>query len=171
MSDWDRACVYGSRIKHLFSGPGYVELSAVFPSISLALPQKIFQNLQGLHWRHINDDFQYIHPFLSAQITTIYLYSVSPLALSLLVTLAVKCPQLKDVSVVGAEHTTHSGISPSEFIRGLNYVETLSAPSLEPADLEYLGHLPTLRRLKLRSLSTNLSAMLPLDEPFSRFTR
>ncbi|KAJ7629286.1 hypothetical protein B0H17DRAFT_1285034 [Mycena rosella] len=168
MSDWDRARVYGSRIKNLFSGPGYVELSAVFPSISLALPEKMLRNLQGLHWRHINDDFQYIYPFLSAQITTIHLSSTSRSALSLLATLAFKCPQLKDVSVLGSKHTRYSGISLSEFVHGLKCVKSLSIPTLEQADLEHLCHLLTLQRLKLGSLPTKFSAMPPLDEPFSR---
>ncbi|KAF7334641.1 hypothetical protein MVEN_02294500 [Mycena venus] len=97
-SDLERVLVYAPHVKHLFSDPHFADLSPVFPSASPWLSENMLSNLQGLYWMHGENDFQYIDCFLAPQLTTIRIPHTSLGALTLLSSLALRCPQLTDVT-------------------------------------------------------------------------
>ncbi|KAJ7494899.1 hypothetical protein FB451DRAFT_1212821 [Mycena latifolia] len=162
-SDWDRVLIYAPRVKLLFSDPDNFDLSAVFPSISLCLPENMLPNLLSLHWQHREDGFQYIRCFLGPQITTIRISDPSFSALSLLSTLALQCPKLKNITMFlsGAEPTnlvTGSEVESavSTFVIGLRFIEIISTHRLDEDALGHLHRLPHLRQLRLGALPTVL---------------
>ncbi|KAJ7465707.1 hypothetical protein FB451DRAFT_422955 [Mycena latifolia] len=172
-SDWKRVLVYAPRIKSLSSNPDYFELSAGFSSISLCLPDSLLPNLRALDWWHGDNDFHYIHSFLSPDLTSITIPSGTYSALSLLSTLALKCPNLKDVSLWDRYDGLGIGVGStaritqiSTFVCGLKGLETISsAPGLDRRGLEHLSRLPNLRKINLRTLPTTLPVPPTADTP------
>ncbi|KAJ7434548.1 hypothetical protein FB451DRAFT_1195253 [Mycena latifolia] len=172
-SDWQRVLVYAPRIKSLSSNPDYFELSAGFSSISLCLPDSLLPNLQALDWWHGENDFHYIHSFLSPNLTSITIPSGTYSALSLLSTLALKCPNLKDVSLWDRYDGLGIGVGSTAritqiwtFVCGLKGLEAISsAPGLDLRGLEHLSRLPNLRKINLCTLPTTLPVPPTVDTP------
>ncbi|KAJ7190040.1 hypothetical protein GGX14DRAFT_606652 [Mycena pura] len=164
-SDWERVLVYASHVKHLVTTS--IDLSPIFPEVRRWLPKNVLSNLQGLHWMEQEDDFQYIDHFLSSQLTTICLLDPSIAALSLLSSLARRCPRLTTILLfpLGEE----SGMQPqvisavSMCVLGLNNIETLITSTVDPPVLEHLSRLSSVRHLKLHGVPPTLSA-LPCDK-------
>ncbi|KAJ7017941.1 hypothetical protein C8F04DRAFT_1243606 [Mycena alexandri] len=115
------------------------------------------------------DDFQYIDGFLASGLTTIRIPHTSLAALTLLSTLALRCPQLIDIVFFprGAPHLRLMAVSSvSACVCGLHGVERLSADALDPQALEHLSRLPSLRYLGLGEL---LSSILPTHDDEASF--
>ncbi|KAJ7717385.1 hypothetical protein B0H16DRAFT_1799287 [Mycena metata] len=158
-SDFERIRIYAPRVKHLFSDPKSADLSSVFPSASPWLSQNMLPNLQSLHWSHDEDDFQYIHCFLAPQLTTIRIPYTSIAALTLLPSLAQRCPQLTNVLFFtrGAQDLRSPAVSAvSACVRGLHGIESLTVDMLNHAALKHLSRLSSLRGLRLAELASIL---------------
>ncbi|KAJ7732282.1 hypothetical protein B0H16DRAFT_1732845 [Mycena metata] len=158
-SDFDRVRIYAPRVKHLFSDPKSADISSVFPSASPWLSQNMLPNLQSLHWWHGEDDFQYIDCFLAPQLTKIHIPHTSLPALTLLASLAHRCPQLTNVVFFprGAQDLQSQAVSAvSGCVRGLHGIESLTVDMLNHAALKHLSRLPNLRYLRLGALASSL---------------
>ncbi|KAJ6520532.1 hypothetical protein C8R45DRAFT_62927 [Mycena sanguinolenta] len=150
-SDWVRVKFYGHLVKHLSYGPDrpdHWSLSSVFPALSASFPDGLFPNLQTLRWHPSKDDFHFIHLFLRPTITKISLRASSDA--DSFSTVATKCPRLIDVSVSLAGYdNSESEPLISEFVRSLQCVQKISAPSLDQKALEHISRLTTLDKLTL----------------------
>ncbi|KAJ7491675.1 hypothetical protein B0H11DRAFT_2007411 [Mycena galericulata] len=158
-SDLERILVYSPHVKHLFSDPHFADLSPVFPSVSPWLSENMLPNLQGLYWMHGENDFQYIDCFLAPRLTTIRIPRTSHAALTLLSSLALRCPQLTDIILFprGAQDLRSQAVSAtSAFVRGLHGIERLIVDMLNYPAIEHLSRLPSLRHLRLGELPSNL---------------
>ncbi|KAF8149229.1 hypothetical protein K438DRAFT_1988992 [Mycena galopus ATCC 62051] len=168
-SDWERVLVYAHHVKHLFSSPDFADLSSIFPSVSLCLPENMLPNLRGLHWMHRENDFQFIDLFLAPQLTTIRIPHTSLAALSLLSSLPLRCPQLKEVILFprGAPELRSLAVSAvSACVRDLHGIEELVVDMVDEPALEHLSCLSSVRYLRLGELPSTLPE-LPSDEaPF-----
>ncbi|KAJ6583613.1 hypothetical protein DFH09DRAFT_1144754 [Mycena vulgaris] len=136
-SDLERVLVYAPHVKHLLSDPRFADLSS------------------GLYWMHGENDFQYIDCFLAPQLTRICIPHTSLAALTLLPSLAHRCPQLTDVTFFprGAPDLRSLAVSAiSVCVRGLHGIERLTADMLDHPALEHLSRLPSLRHLRLGGL-------------------
>ncbi|KAJ6537239.1 hypothetical protein DFH09DRAFT_1400917 [Mycena vulgaris] len=170
-SDWERVLVYAPRIRHLVSDPGSFDLPAVFPS--LCPPDNILPNLQNLVWMHRDNEFYYIHLLLGPKITQISILSASHWALlSLHSTVALKCPNLRDVSIAARVLFTPHAVGEDEvqaisvFGRGFHSIVALATHVMDQRALDHLCRLPNLRDLHC-PLPTTLSALPTGDlEPF-----
>ncbi|KAJ7454299.1 hypothetical protein B0H11DRAFT_262345 [Mycena galericulata] len=147
ITDWDRVLAYSRRIQHISSDDEDCDLSKVFPMISVCFPLELFPNLRGLHWYHSGPQFQYIHLFLTSNITSISFNAKCAPALSFLSKLGRDHPMLKDVSIGCGETTPVSA-----FVRSLTSIESVSVDSLDQGALQYLCQLPTLTSLGLMDL-------------------
>ncbi|KAJ6583628.1 hypothetical protein DFH09DRAFT_1029228 [Mycena vulgaris] len=158
-SDLERVLVYAPHVKHLLSDPRFADLSPVFPSASPWLSENMLPNLQGLYWMHGENDFQYIDCFLAPQLTTIRIPHTSLAALTLLSSLALRCPQLTDVTLFprGTPDLRSMAVSAvSMCVRGLHDIERLAADMLDHPALEHLSRLTSLRHLRLGGLPSTL---------------
>ncbi|KAJ7453813.1 hypothetical protein FB451DRAFT_1280836 [Mycena latifolia] len=161
--DWNRVLVYAPRIQNLYSTCWDCDLSPILPMISVSLPDQLLPNLQTLHWWPSEASFHFIHLFLGPTITEITFSGSSIPAVSLLPTLALKCPTLKNVSI-----TTGEKRAVSAFLRSLECVESVHVDSMDHSALEHLSRLPTLTALELNTLPTPLSLSPRLDlQPFA----
>ncbi|KAJ7230139.1 hypothetical protein GGX14DRAFT_2245 [Mycena pura] len=161
--DWNRVLVYAPRIQRLCATSWGCDLSQAFPLINVCLPDQLLPNLQTLYWWPSDADFHYIHLFLGPGITSITFSGSSIYAMSLLPTLALKCPILTNVSISAGEQRTVS-----LFLRSLEYVESVHADILDHGALEHLFRLPTLTELSLNTVPTSLSFSPHLDpQPFA----
>ncbi|KAJ7454327.1 hypothetical protein B0H11DRAFT_1819984 [Mycena galericulata] len=152
IADWDRVVAYARRIHHISSSDNDCDLSKIFPMISICFPLELFRNLRGLHWYHSGPQFQYIHLFLTSDVTSISFNANCVSAVSL-------HPILKDVSI-GYEETTPV----SAFVRSLTSIESLSVASLDQGALEHLCRLPTLTSFSLTNLiPLTSSGLLPFS--------
>ncbi|KAJ7838721.1 hypothetical protein B0H13DRAFT_2418948 [Mycena leptocephala] len=172
VSDWERVLVYAHRVKRLFSDADDLELSAVFPCISLCVPENLLQNLRSLHWQHGDNDFHYIHFFLSSKITALSIHCTSYSARSLLPILALKCPRLRKVflgprldSSTSDVVVKHDVQAISTFVHGLRCIEKLSAPVLDQVPLSQ-----TLRSSN-RTLGSRCKGWLQLNAEIEATTR
>ncbi|KAJ7239320.1 hypothetical protein C8J57DRAFT_1372855 [Mycena rebaudengoi] len=160
--DWNRVLVYAPRIQNLCSTSWDCDLSEVFPVISVCLPDQLLPNLQTLYWLPSDPNFHFIHLFLSPKITSIHFSGSSIPAISLLPTLTLKYPTLKDVSILSGEKQ-----AVSVFLRSLECIESVHVDSLDHGALEHLSRLPTLTALCLNTLpSRSLSPRLD-PQPFA----
>ncbi|KAJ7473657.1 hypothetical protein B0H11DRAFT_1340284 [Mycena galericulata] len=154
-SDLERVLIYAPHVKHLFSDPHFADLSPVFPSVSPWLSENMLPNLQGLDWMHGENDFQYIDCFLAPQLTTIRIPQTSLTALTLLSSLALRCPQLTDITFLpwGTRDLRSLAISAvSGCVCGLHGIERLIVDMLNYPAIEHLSRLPSLRHLRLGEL-------------------
>ncbi|KAJ7190374.1 hypothetical protein GGX14DRAFT_605953, partial [Mycena pura] len=168
-SDWERVPVYAQHVKHLLTDPDFADLSHVFPSVSRWL-SNMLPNLQGLHWLHQEHDFQYIDCFLAPQLTTIVIPPTSHAALCLLSNLALRCPQLKALTLFprGASDLRPLAVSAvSQCVRSLHSIETLIADMVDQLALEHLSRLSSLRYLRLGEVLPTLTALPRHVAPFS----
>ncbi|KAF8186150.1 hypothetical protein K438DRAFT_1039691 [Mycena galopus ATCC 62051] len=165
-SDWERVLLYAQHVKHLFSDPNFADLSSIFPTLSLCLPESMLPKLQGLHWMHMENDFHYIDCFLAPQLTTIHIPHTSLPALSLVSSLAPRCPQLIDITIFPRSPQKLQPLAVSAVstcVRGLHGIETLFTDTVDQLALEHLSCLPSVRRLTLGELPPTLSER-PNDE-------
>ncbi|KAJ6504964.1 hypothetical protein C8R45DRAFT_971542 [Mycena sanguinolenta] len=165
VEDWNRVLAYAPRIRNLCCTSWDCELSRIFPVISVCLPDQLLPNLQSLYWWPSDASFHYIHLFLGSKITSLTFSGSSIPAISLLPTLAQKCPTLKDVSIVSGEKEKHAV---SVFLRSLKCIESVHVESLDHGALEHLSRLPTLTALRLTTLPFPHSLSPRLDpQPFA----
>ncbi|KAJ7839869.1 hypothetical protein B0H14DRAFT_3697324 [Mycena olivaceomarginata] len=163
VEDWNRVLIYAPRIQNLSTTSWDCELSGIFPVISVCLPDQLLPNLQTLYWMPSDANFHFIHLFLGPKLTSITFSGSTIPAISLLPTLALKCPTLKDVSILSGEKR-----AVSVFLRSLECVESVHVDSLDHGTLEHLSRLPTLTALSLNTLPTSLSLSPHLDpQPFA----
>ncbi|KAJ6590726.1 hypothetical protein DFH09DRAFT_976217 [Mycena vulgaris] len=161
--DWNRVLAYTPRIRNLCCTSWDCDLSGIFPVISVCLPDQLLPNLQTLYWCPSDPSFHYIHLFLGPKITSLTFSGSSIPAISLLPTLALKCPTLKDVSISCGEKQ-----AVSVFLRSLEYIESVHVESLDHGALEHLSRLPTLTALRLNTLPTSHSLSPRFDpQPFA----
>ncbi|KAJ7192797.1 hypothetical protein GGX14DRAFT_479550 [Mycena pura] len=157
-SDWERVLVYAPHVKHLVTNS--VDLLPIFP-------ENVLPNLQGLHWTQQENNFQYIDYFLSSQLTTIHIIDTSLAALSLLSSLARRCPQLTNITLFPP--ISMGDLQPeivsavSLCVRGLHAIETLITDTVDRPALEHLSRLSSIRHLSLGGVPSTLSA-LPRDK-------
>jgi hypothetical protein len=126
----------------------------------------MLSNLLGLHWMHREDEFQYIYSFLAPQLTTIRIPYASHAALSLVSSLALRCPQLTDIAFfprTASESGPPVVSAVSVCVRGLHFIEKLIADMVDKPALEHLSRLRSLRHLRLGELPSTLPA-LPSDD-------
>ncbi|KAJ7142952.1 hypothetical protein C8R44DRAFT_974416 [Mycena epipterygia] len=164
-TDWERVRVYAPRVKHLSCNPNRdrCRLSDVFPAISVCLPKNLFHNVQRLHWKPSDNDFHFIHLFLSPRITGISFDPSSTSALSLLSVLVSECPKLKSISLKSFGYRIHEAPhqppkvqqAVSSFVRGLQCVESVSVDALDTDALDHICRLPSLTSLAFTALSTS----------------
>ncbi|KAJ6452090.1 hypothetical protein C8R45DRAFT_1041338 [Mycena sanguinolenta] len=161
--DWIRVLAYAPRIRNLCCTSWDCDLSGIFPIISVCLPDQLLPNLQSLYWWPSDPSFHYIHLFLGPKITSLTFSGSSIPAISLLPTLALKCPTLKDVSISsGEKHAV------SVFLRSLKCIESVHVDSVDHGALEHLSRLPTLTALPLNTLPISHSLSPRLDpQPFA----
>ncbi|KAJ6592862.1 hypothetical protein B0H19DRAFT_10477 [Mycena capillaripes] len=161
--DWNRVLAYAPRIRNLCCISWDCDLSGIFPAISVCLPDQLLPNLQTLYWCPPEPNFHYIHLFLGPKITSLTFPGSSIPAISLLPTLALKCPILKEISISGAEKQAIS-----VFLRSLECIESVHVESLDHGALEHLSRLPTLTALHLNSLPISHQLLPRLDpQPFA----
>ncbi|KAJ7190366.1 hypothetical protein GGX14DRAFT_605930 [Mycena pura] len=168
-SDWERVLVYAQHVKYLFADPDFADLSHIFPSVSRWL-SNMLPNLQGLDWMHQEHDFQYIDCFLPPQLTTIFIPHTSHAALCLLSNLALRCPQLKDLTLFprDASDLRPLAISAvSQCVRSLHSIETLIADIVDQPALEHLSRLSSIRYLSLGGVLPTFPALPRHAAPFS----
>ncbi|KAJ6559790.1 hypothetical protein B0H19DRAFT_1260483 [Mycena capillaripes] len=158
-SDWDRVRFYTPRVKRLISGSIDWSLSGIFPALSVSFPETSFSCLHDLRWHHSYTDFYYIHLFLRPTLTSIYFtLSSDDSSLSFLSILGSKCPKLTEISIAG-HYESHSI---SEFVSGLQYIEKISAHSLDGDALLHLSQLTTLESLTLNKFPREL-ILMPME--------
>ncbi|KAJ7190365.1 hypothetical protein GGX14DRAFT_605922 [Mycena pura] len=168
-SDWERVLVYAQHVKHLIADPDFADLSHIFPSVSHRLPKNMLPNLQGLHWMHLEHDFQFIDCFLAPQLTTIGIPHTSHAALRLLSNLALRCPQLKVLTLFprGASDLRPLTVpAVSQCVRSLHSIETLIADIVDQPALEHLSRLSSVRYLRLGEVLPTLPALPRHAAPF-----
>ncbi|KAJ7442703.1 hypothetical protein B0H11DRAFT_1881713 [Mycena galericulata] len=154
VSDWERPLHYAHRLRSLEISSRDAKLSTVYQVIrENYLDTFLLPNLQSLSWGGYmgNLDFNYINLFLGPRITSVYLDHIeSDLHLSLLPTLTRRFPALAEASVLLDFHPDDEARSRvSSFVRGLQNVRSLTISHLDLASISHLGHLPTLRCLRL----------------------
>ncbi|KAJ7658619.1 hypothetical protein DFH06DRAFT_1130909 [Mycena polygramma] len=149
-SDWQRVRLYAPRIRKLTSGQDVWDLEGIFPSLSVAFPASVLQNLRDLNWYHYNDDFSYIQIFLRPSLTGIAFDLTATSDCSLLLSLVERCPQLANIAIAADPGVDLEPLS--RFVARLPLAETISVPWLEQDALEHLSKLPTLKSLTMGRL-------------------
>ncbi|KAF7335589.1 hypothetical protein MVEN_02213200 [Mycena venus] len=163
VSDWDRARAYSPRVKHLWLRRNGWSLSKIFPTLSVALPEALFPNLQTLDWQPvIVADFHHIQIFLRPTLTRIVFIPPSDSA-SILSTLAAKCPKLTDISVPWRTQTASE--ADLEFLRGFQVIRRVTFPSVDQDAFQHLSRLATLESLTLDELPTASPLSPVADSP------
>ncbi|KAJ7190344.1 hypothetical protein GGX14DRAFT_483421 [Mycena pura] len=155
-TDWERPLTYMRRVKRFTYNLQTMPLPRLLEALSLCFPgEHFFPNLQKLYWSTPNTPHPpYIWRFISPKITrTILTFGDSEHDLSLLPTLAVKCPSMTDATIYcptseDVRCSVLQGIS--LFVLGLAAIESLSILDLDQAAFEYLAQLPTLKSLEIR---------------------
>ncbi|KAJ7109020.1 hypothetical protein C8R43DRAFT_183837 [Mycena crocata] len=150
-ADWDRVQHYAHRVQGLLCTISD-HLEETFPTLSVSLPTNIFPKLRNLSWSQ-GEDFDYIHLFLTSEVTTLELNYPLPTDVALISQLARRYPQLKDLRVHSCR-TMGAGFNPeanavSELVAGLPQLESLDADFVDEKALEHLGRLPNLKSLTL----------------------
>ncbi|KAJ7495009.1 hypothetical protein FB451DRAFT_1477449 [Mycena latifolia] len=148
-----------------------IKLSSVFPSIGVCLPDNMLLNLVSLHWIHQDDSFPYIRHLLGPQITTIRIPFLSLPAVSLLSTLALECPKLKNVTVFQGPPTSRDVVDEAQasnavstLVCGSQFIEAITTHRLNEEALEHLRRLPNLHHLDLGALPAALRVP-PIGDP------
>ncbi|KAJ7144146.1 hypothetical protein C8R44DRAFT_865126 [Mycena epipterygia] len=159
-ADWERPLFYLNRVKSLdLSRAEDLPSERLFETLSLCLPaEHLFPNLKTLSWTYVDAPlFPYIRILLGPKITTIEINLTTTMShLSLIPTLALRCPHLTDVQV-----SYEYGPIPfygqirrsvSLFVRGLKRIRRLRVNDLDQPALEHLAALPTLTSLALENM-------------------
>ncbi|KAJ6587504.1 hypothetical protein DFH09DRAFT_1027499 [Mycena vulgaris] len=154
--DWERPLTYMHRVKTFIPRENSMPSSRLLETLSLCFPgDHFFPNLRYLCWPTATAfaNLPLIRIFLSPTITRIYI-DIAPSIhhLSLLPTLAVKCPDLKEARIAcpGAGDLTLTAVrSTSLFIVGLGTLESLNVYDIDRAAFTHLAQLRTLRSLEI----------------------
>ncbi|KAJ7037557.1 hypothetical protein C8F04DRAFT_1393501 [Mycena alexandri] len=156
-SDWERPLQYMHRVRHLCcmggSFPRKIHLSALFEIIRLSLPTPhLFPNLRYLRWTIDYPNSLSLVPLLLAPgITAITLGTfISTQDLTLLATLAARCPALMKVSIFEDTREQLDGSKAvSSFVCGLSHIQVLSLGNLDQPAFMHLANVHSLRELDL----------------------
>ncbi|KAJ7742329.1 hypothetical protein B0H16DRAFT_1890334 [Mycena metata] len=164
--DWDRALFYTHRVRYLLcsshSFPAHTNTSGVFEIVRVALPiAHLFPQLRSLRWLLYPhpEQFLALAPLLfTPTLRRIFLGTFQTMSqLSLLSALAAHCPLLTHIDIDQPLITTvDSSQVISDFVCGLDHIESLEVAYL---DQTAHNHIITLPRLKTLTLTTpNLKA-------------
>ncbi|KAJ7617652.1 hypothetical protein DFH06DRAFT_1483481 [Mycena polygramma] len=158
-ADWDRPLLYMYRVRILScyagSRPWTPNISLVFEMLHTSLPTtQLFPDLRRLRWVFDGADSPLSHiPILLAPgITNITLGSVFSIShLTLLPTIAIKCPSLTHVEFFHAPYHPETGQSQAvaSFICGSKRLQSLEVYHLDQPAFDHLAHLPDLRTVTL----------------------
>ncbi|KAJ7732007.1 hypothetical protein B0H16DRAFT_1468813 [Mycena metata] len=156
-SDWERPLQYMHRVRHLCSRggsfPRKIHLPALFEILRLSLPTPhLFPNLRCLRWTIDYPNSLSLVPLLLAPgITSITLGTFkSTQDLTLLATLAARCPALMKVSIFDDTREQLDGSKAlSSFVCGLNHIQELSVGKLDQAAFVHLANVHSLRALEI----------------------
>ncbi|KAJ7144111.1 hypothetical protein C8R44DRAFT_142849 [Mycena epipterygia] len=176
-ADWERPMFYLNRVKWLdVASADDLPSEALFETLSLCLPaEHLFPNLVGLACTQLDSYlFPYIGILLGPKITNININLTDTMShLSLIPTLALRCPHLTDVQV----YCPYNPLpfpdkirkSVSLFVRGLKRIHRLRVNDLDQPALDHLAALPTLTSLALENIqrSTRVFPKQPDPSGFS----
>ncbi|KAJ6587503.1 hypothetical protein DFH09DRAFT_1074735 [Mycena vulgaris] len=117
----------------------YIEYFLEDTDLGLCLPgESVFPNLEKLHWspRKPPEGFHHVRMFLTPRIKILRLGPITTIShLSVLSTLAVKCPSLKEVDITVDEIEYEALPMISTFVRGLRCITSLDVPGLDDSAL------------------------------------
>ncbi|KAJ7694415.1 hypothetical protein B0H17DRAFT_1057571 [Mycena rosella] len=148
--DWERPLFYLHRVKS-FSICCTFEDADFFEAISLCPPGVfIFPNLERLFWFvDPTDSFHHVRLFLAPSITDITLGRIGTVShVSVLSTLAAKCPSLVKVSIHIHAVQELALATVSTFVRRLAHIELLTVPELDEMAFAHIAELPGLSSLR-----------------------
>ncbi|KAJ7694431.1 hypothetical protein B0H17DRAFT_1057604 [Mycena rosella] len=149
-NDWERPFFYLHRVK-FFSICSTFEDADFFEAISLCPPGVfIFPNLERLFWfADPTDSFHHVRLFLAPSITDITLGRIGTVShVSVLSTLAAKCPSLVKVSIHIHAVQELALATVSTFVRRLAHIELLTVPELDEMAFAHIAELPGLSSLR-----------------------
>ncbi|KAJ7748374.1 hypothetical protein B0H16DRAFT_1420667 [Mycena metata] len=157
-NDWERPLKYMHRVRRLDctnTFPKSIDVAALFEILRVSLPTPhLFPNLRHLCW-HRGDSLSLLPLLLAPGITYIHLGTFTSTAhLTLLATLATRCPALTNVSIYqgkSGSNTQNAVNAVSSFACGLNHIQNLSLCTLDQSAFVHLANLPSLRSLTLRT--------------------
>ncbi|KAJ7145550.1 hypothetical protein C8R44DRAFT_845048 [Mycena epipterygia] len=177
-TDWERPLTYMRRVKTFAYNMQTMPSPRLLDALSLCFPgEHFFPNLQKFYWSTPKTPhFPYIRPFLSSKITrTTLAFGYSDHDLSLLPTVAIKCPNITDATIYcpTREDVRRSVLqSISLFVLGLAAIESLFVWDLDQAAFEYLAQLPTVKSLEIgRPHSFNPSSKICEGDVFLSLRR
>ncbi|KAJ7141711.1 hypothetical protein C8R43DRAFT_1071604 [Mycena crocata] len=173
LADWDRALFYLPRIRMLHCTATGTPSAQLVDTLGLCLPtDHLFPNIDTLHWDDLRSRFPLIRLVLGPRITSLEIGfccdSASIPYFSLIPTLARKFPGLIVACIPSAPSIVsfpvpHSKLreSTSQFLRGLEHVQTVRVVDLDQPAIEHLACLPTLIDLTVSDMgSFSLSPQL-----------
>ncbi|KAF7356915.1 hypothetical protein MVEN_01027400 [Mycena venus] len=146
-ADWERFFFYSHRVKSFsIEGQPLLETPEVYEILGICLTGEfIFPKLQKLDWEPIPSEFfHHVRLFLAPTITNLRIFIKNTSYLSMLSTLAIKCPGLTNVTISTtflSELDTVPVIS--SFVCALRHIEILSVPRLDQAALSHIARLPS----------------------------
>ncbi|KAJ6559832.1 hypothetical protein B0H19DRAFT_1260520 [Mycena capillaripes] len=154
-TDWERPRTYMRRVKVFAYNIQTMPSPQLLEAMNLCFPgEHFFPNLQKFYWSTPKTPHSpYIGPFLSPKITrTILAFGDSDRDLSLLPTVAIKCPNITDVTIYCPIREDMRGCvlqNISLFVLGLAAIESLFIWDLDQAAFEYLAQLSTVKSLEI----------------------
>ncbi|KAF8156202.1 hypothetical protein K438DRAFT_2026370 [Mycena galopus ATCC 62051] len=145
--DWDRPRIYAERIRELYT---YSLVSFSDILLTIGLPGDLFPRLTGVYWGELHFASEHVPLFLHTTLTKIdFDFFSRPPDLSILDTLAHKCPMLQDITIRASQADIRQL---SRFIANQGCVQSLRLPSVEWKTLRRLSRLDSLISLKLEFL-------------------
>ncbi|KAJ7438305.1 hypothetical protein B0H11DRAFT_2105237 [Mycena galericulata] len=165
-ADWDRPLFYLHRVKFLSCLGRNLPSPALFETLRLCRPtDHFFPNLRCLVWNYLDrvPNFPSIRTLLSPRLTSLeVVIPTSFTGLSLIPTLANRCPLLTHVSIrsdhpIPADFHPHLRTSISLFVCAGTRIKELHVSDLDQSAFEHLACLSSLRSLTL----DNLQALNP----------
>ncbi|KAJ7162465.1 hypothetical protein C8R46DRAFT_348810 [Mycena filopes] len=159
--DWERPSHYLRRVRFLScsdaSFPKDINLPALCETLRLSLPTPhLFPNLRGITWTFDDpSSLCSVASFLTPTITTVVLGKFGALpTLTLLSTLAVRCPSLRDVKLIQDPPAAPQVDVVSSFVQTLQQIRFLDLRYLDAAGWDYLANLPSLEVLLVQTLTS-----------------
>ncbi|KAJ7137323.1 hypothetical protein C8R46DRAFT_1361909 [Mycena filopes] len=157
--DWQRSFEYNRRVRFLSwsdaSLPKDINLAALCETLrlSLSIPH-LFPNLRGITWTFQDpSSVSLVASLLTPTIATIALGKLASLpALTLLSTLAARCPLLRHVDLSQDGLAASQVDVVSSFIHGLKQIRHLRLAYLDAAGWDHLATLPSVEVLIIQAL-------------------
>ncbi|KAJ7762936.1 hypothetical protein B0H16DRAFT_1414262 [Mycena metata] len=172
--DWDRVSAYTQRVKHLLSSPGdfhHGPQSDAMGALSASCPEDyFFPNLRTLGWAY-DQNFGHIRMLLCPSLERISIVCAlhdTENNLSILPTIARKCPALKKFAISVNGNTAGSSRAISSFIRTVPTIENLrieGAAMLDWTTVFAMADPPALRILDVSALPHIIPAAPPSSTP------